>query len=103
MISAIVLLIFMVQIVRSLNVRAIVTIKDFVLRVKRGFNLVILRKISLSNKNFKILSLYCVCKNGFTGPRCEVLTNPCSANPCVKENAKCVSRYYGTYECNKDQ
>ena len=33
----------------------------------------------------------CVCRHGFTGPRCRDIVNPCSSHPCLHDG-RCVTR-----------
>ena len=41
----------------------------------------------------------CFCQSGFTGRICESLNNPCSSNPCTRNQGVCVSQYFGYFQC----
>ena len=43
--------------------------------------------------------IICKCKSGFKGAQCQSIDDPCISNPCAIGQGKCVSRYYGYYEC----
>ena len=42
----------------------------------------------------------CVCKEGFTGRRCEIERHACESSPCV--NGICIDQLDGKYSCDCD-
>jgi len=41
----------------------------------------------------------CTCRDGFSGPNCEVIDNPCAPQPCAN-GGTCTSEDSTTYRCD---